>query len=217
MEEEKKFRGAILDLDGVLVDTPKYHYEAWKCLAAELGFEFNDADNECLKGVSRERSLDILLEIYHLDLNAAQRKQLADKKNRWFLESIQEMDESGLLPGALKLLWRLREKGVKLAIGSASKNASLILSHLNIGHLFDAVIDANRVSMTKPHPEVFLLAAREIEVPPVECVVFEDAEAGLQAARMAGMYAVGIGKPDALRSANLVIAALADFDANLLF
>jgi beta-phosphoglucomutase len=213
----RKFHAAILDLDGVLVDTPKFHYSAWKRLASELGFDFSNADNERLKGVSRERSLDILLEIGRLDLNAAERKRLADKKNRWYLESIKKIDESGLIPGAREFLMRLRGKGVKLALGSASKNAPLILAHLNISHLFDAIIDGNRVSKTKPHPEVFLLGAREVAVPPGECVVFEDAEAGLQAARMAGMYAVGIGKPEVLLSADFVIGALIDFDVDMLF
>jgi beta-phosphoglucomutase len=215
--QRSKFHAAILDLDGVLVDTPKYHYNAWKRLSAELGFDFSDADNERLKGVSRERSLEILLEIGRLDLHPRERRRLADKKNRWYLESIKKIDESGLIPGAREFLMRLREKGVKLALGSASKNAPLIMRSLNLGYLFDAVIDGNRVSKTKPHPEVFLLGAREIRVPPGECVVFEDAEAGLQAARMAGMYAVGIGKPEILVSADLVIPALADLDVDLLF
>jgi beta-phosphoglucomutase len=216
-DKRKKFRGAILDLDGVLVDTPKYHYEAWKRLAVELGFEFSDADNESVKGVSRERSLDILLENHHFDFDPAEKERLADKKNRWYLESIAKMDESALLPGVRSFLTALREKKAKLAVGSASRNASVILSQLNIAHLFDSVVDANRVSRTKPHPEVFTLAAREMELSPAECVVFEDAEAGLEAARVAGMFAVGIGKPETLKNANLVISAFTDLDIDALF
>jgi beta-phosphoglucomutase len=213
----KRYRAAILDLDGVLVDTPKYHRASWERLAAELGFDFSDADNERLKGVSRERSLEILLEIGGVDLNSRERKRLADKKNRWYLESIKKIDESGLSPGAREFLTALKSKGVKLAIGSASRNAPMILRKLNLDYLFDAIVDGNRVMKTKPHPEVFLLSAKEIQVPPADCVVFEDAEAGLQAARMAGMYAVGIGKPEVLVSADLVIAGLDTFDVNLLF
>jgi len=215
--QKKKFRGAILDLDGVLVDTPRYHYEAWKRLAAELGFEFSDVDNERIKGVSRERSLDILLETHHLSFDPAIKKDLADKKNLWYLESIASMNESSLLPGVHSFLVSIKSKGVKLAVGSASRNVLLILGHLNITHLFDAVIDAHRVSKTKPHPEVFLLAAREMELSPVECIVFEDAEPGLEAARMAGMYAVGLGKAERLPRANLIISTFADLDIDALF
>ena len=212
-----KYRAALFDLDGVIVDTAKYHYLAWKRLATELGFDFSEAQNERLKGVSRTRSLEILLEIGKLNLDEAVRRALAEKKNRWYVEYIQKMDESELLPGARECLVRLREKGVKTALASASKNAPLILRNLNIASLFDAVIDGNKVSQAKPDPEVFLLGARELRVGPRDCVVFEDAEAGLQAARAAGMYAVGIGKADVLQSADYVVDGLRNFDVNMLF
>ena len=206
--EHGKYRAAIFDLDGVIVDTAKYHYLAWKRLANELGFDFTERDNERLKGVSRMRSLEILLEIGGLDLDQAEKTALAEKKNRSYVEYIREMDESELLPGAREYLLRLREKGVKIALGSASKNTPTIIDRLNIVDLFDAVVDGNKTSKAKPDPEVFLLAARELGVDPADCVVFEDAEAGLQAARAAGMVAIGVGDPGVLRSAHDVIAGL---------
>jgi len=215
--EQSKYHAALFDLDGVIVDTAKYHYLAWKRLATELGFDFSEAQNERLKGVSRTRSLEILLEIGKLNLDEAVRRALAEKKNKWYVEYIQKMDESELLPGARECLVRLREKGVKTALASASKNAPLILRNLNIASLFDAVIDGNKVSKAKPDPEIFILGARELGVSPRDCVVFEDAEAGLQAARTAGMYAVGIGKADVLQSADYVVDGLRNFDVNMLF
>jgi beta-phosphoglucomutase len=206
--EHDRFRAAIFDLDGVIVDTAKYHYLAWKRLANELGFDFIERDNERLKGVSRMRSLEILLEIGGIDLDEAEKTALAKKKNSWYVEYIRGMDESELLPGAREYLLRLREKGVKIALGSASKNTPTIINSLNIADLFDAVVDGNKTSKAKPDPEVFLLAAQELGVDPADCVVFEDAEAGLQAARVGGMYAVGVGDPGVLKSAHEVIAGL---------
>ena len=206
--EHGKYRAAVFDLDGVIVDTAKYHYLAWKRLANELGFDFTEQDNERLKGVSRMSSLEILLEIGGLDLAEAEKTALAEKKNNWYVEYIREMDESELLPGARECLLGLREKGVKIALGSASKNTPTIIDSLNIVDLFDAVIDGNKTSKAKPDPEVFLLAAQELGVDPAGCVVFEDAEAGLQAARAAGMYAIGVGDPGVLKSAHDVVGGL---------
>ena len=206
--EQGKYPAVIFDLDGVIVDTAKYHYLAWKRLANELGFDFTERDNERLKGVSRMRSLEILLEIGGIDLDETARLALAEKKNKWYVEYIRGMDESELLPGAREYLLSLREKGVKIALGSASKNAPTILDRLKIVDLFDAVIDGNKTSKAKPDPEVFVLAAQELGVDSADCVVFEDAEAGLQAARAAGMYAIGVGEPDVLKSAHDVISGL---------
>ena len=215
--QQGKYRAAIFDLDGVLVDTAKYHYLAWKRLANELGFDFTERENERLKGVSRMRSLEILLEVGGLEMDEATKAAAAERKNRWYVEYIEEMDESELLPGARECLLRLREKRVKIALGSASKNAPTIVARLKIKELFDAVIDGNRTSMAKPDPEVFLLGAQELGMEPAGCVVFEDAEAGLQAARAAGMYAVGIGKADVLKSADCVVAGLHAFPVETLF
>ncbi len=215
--EKRKYRAALFDLDGVIVDTAKYHYLAWKRLANALGFDYTQADNERLKGVSRMRSLEILLEIGGLDLDETIKIALAEKKNGWYLEYLKEINESSILPGARECLVRLRDKGVSIALGTASKNAPLILCNLKIVSLFDAIIDGNKASKAKPDPEVFLLGARALGVSPGDCVVFEDAEAGLQAARAAGMYAVGIGKAAVLKSADYVADGLCNFDVNTLF
>ena len=204
----REMRVAIFDLDGVIVDTAKYHYLAWKRLAGELGFDFTETDNERLKGVSRTRSLEILLEIGRLTLEEETRLQLAARKNDWYVDYIRHMDADEILPGAAEYLQRIRVKGVKTALGSASRNAPLILERLGIASLFDAVVDGNKVSKAKPDPEVFLRAAEEINISPAACVVFEDAEAGIQAAIRAGMGVVGIGKPSILRDADVVIAGL---------
>jgi beta-phosphoglucomutase len=201
-------KGAIFDLDGVLVDTAKYHYLAWKWLAEQWGFEFTEKDNERLKGVSRTRSLEIVLEIGGLQLSVEEMERKATQKNERFLQYINEMDDSELLPGAKEYLLLLREKGVKTALGSASKNAMLILEKVGIAELFDAIIDGNKVSKAKPDPEVFIAGCRELRLQPEDCVVFEDAEAGIQAAIAAGIYVVGIGSPDNLAEANRVINGL---------
>jgi beta-phosphoglucomutase len=203
-----EMRAAIFDLDGVIVDTAKYHYLAWKRLAVELGFDFSERDNERLKGVSRVRSLEILLEIGGLRLDESARAEAAARKNAWYVEYISQMDASEILPGAAEYLHTIRARGVGTAIGSASKNTPLILERIGITPLFDAVVDGNRVSRAKPDPEVFLRAAQELGVPPEACVVFEDAEAGIEAARRAGMGAVGIGKPSVLKDADVVMANL---------
>jgi beta-phosphoglucomutase len=204
----QEMRAAIFDLDGVIVDTAKYHYLAWKCLANELGFEFTEADNERLKGVSRVHSLEILLEIGGLTLDDATKSQLAIRKNDWYIEYISNMDASEILPGAVEYLQSLRSRGLKIALGSASRNAPFILERLGISSLFDSVVDGNKVSKAKPDPEVFLRAAEELNISPGECVVFEDAEAGIEAAHRAGMSTVGIGKPSILKEAEIVIPGL---------
>jgi beta-phosphoglucomutase len=204
----REMRAAIFDLDGVIVDTAKYHYLAWKRLASENGFDFTEADNERLKGVSRTRSLEILLEIGRLNVTEDVKEKMAAQKNDWYVDYIQRMDASEILPGALNYLENLRMKGIKTALGSASKNAPLILERLGISRLFDSVVDGNKVHLAKPDPEVFLRAASELNVPPASCVVFEDAEAGVEAAHRAGMGVVGIGKPAALREADMVIDGL---------
>ena len=203
-----EMRAAIFDLDGVIVDTAKYHYLAWKRLANDLGFDFTETDNERLKGVSRVRSLEILLEIGGLTLDDATKSKVAAQKNDWYVDYISCMDESEILPGVVGYVKSIRAKGIKTAIGSASKNTPLILERLGITSLFDAIVDGNKVSKAKPDPEVFLRAAEELGIPPVYCVVFEDAEAGIEAAHRAGMKAVGIGKPSNLKEAETIIPGL---------
>lgn len=201
-------KAALFDLDGVIVDTAKYHYLAWKRLAAELGFNFTKEDNEKLKGVSRRGSLKILLEIGKLSFDEDTMEKLADKKNTWYVEYISKMDESEILPGAKDFILRLRKEGVKTALGSASKNTPLILKNLGISNLFDVIVDGNMVSKTKPDPEVFLKCAELLNVKPENCIVYEDAEAGVKAAKNAGMKCIGIGRKDVLTMADAVVEGL---------
>jgi beta-phosphoglucomutase len=204
----QELRAAIFDLDGVIVDTAKYHYLAWKRLASELGFDLTEADNERLKGVSRVRSLEILLEIGGLTLGEETTLQLAARKNDWYRDYIHQLQASDILPGVAEYLQRIRARGVKTALGSASKNAALILERLCVSSLFDAIVDGNRVSKPKPDPEVFLRAAAEVGAPAAQCMVFEDSEAGIEAAHRAGMIAVGVGKAANLKKAEIVIPGI---------
>ena len=205
----KGYRAALFDLDGVIVDTAKYHYQAWKRLAESLGFEFTLADNERLKGVSRIRSLEILLEIGNINnVNHSQKEELCNIKNNWYIEYISKMDNGELLRGAVETITFLRENGIKTALATASKNSDMILRRLRMEHSFNAVIDGNAVKNPKPDPEVFLRAAEALGVIPNECVVFEDSRAGIEAARKCGMYVVGIGDIVQLREADTVIPGL---------
>jgi len=201
-------QGAIFDLDGVLVDTAGYHYLAWKRLTCELGFDFEEADNERLKGVSRQRSLEILLEIGNKTMTPDEMQKAQDKKNAWYVEYLSSLDETSIMHGAHSYILRLRENGIRIALGSASKNAQLILQKLDIAKLFDAVIDGNSVSKAKPDPEVFLKGAKAINVAPANCVVFEDALSGIQAAKAGGMRVIALGTPDILPGADKYVRSL---------
>ncbi|MCW0481518.1 beta-phosphoglucomutase [Gaoshiqia sediminis] len=208
----RTLKACLFDLDGVIVDTARYHFLAWKQLAEQLGIDFTEEHNELLKGVSRMRSLDIILEIGGKTLSEEEKTALANKKNEVYLEYILKMDESEILPGVKSFITELKNNHIRVALGSASKNARLILKRLNIENLFDAVIDGNKVSEAKPDPEVFLNGAAELQVEPEACVVFEDAVAGIEAAQNAGMFCVGIGDITILKKANLVIPGFADFN-----
>lgn len=204
------FKGALFDLDGVIVDTAKYHYLAWKRLADGLGFSFSEEHNERLKGVSRMRSLEILLEVGGLTFSESEMLNMAEKKNGWYVEYLSTLDESELLPGSREYLEALRKRGVRVALGSASKNARLILDRCGITPLFDAIIDGNAVSKAKPDPEVFLKGAEALSLAPADCAVFEDSLAGIEAAKAGGMKAIGVGTPANLPGADFYIANLGD-------
>ena len=199
-------KALIFDLDGVVVDTAKYHYLAWKQIADELGFFFSEKDNERLKGVSRMQSLEILLEVGGIKLDEKTKTELAAKKNKQYVEYILKMTPDEILPGVIPFLEIVRNKGLKTAIGSASKNAITILKKIDLLKYFDVIIDGNKVSKAKPDPEVFLNAAVEMGVNPEECIVFEDAEAGVEAAINGSMHVVGIGNAQTLRKAEIVIS-----------
>lgn len=201
-------KACIFDLDGVIVDTAVYHYKAWKRLANELGFDFTEEDNEKLKGVSRTRSLELILQWGGVTKTDAEKEELATRKNNWYVEMISHMTPEEILPGAKEFLQACIDAGLKTALGSASKNSMTILQKTGIAHFFNAVIDGNKVSKPKPDPEVFLKGAEELNIPPANCVVFEDAIAGVEAAIAGGMKVVGIGSPEVLGKADLVIKGL---------
>jgi len=201
----------LFDLDGVVVDTAKYHFIAWKALAEELGFNFTLEDNERLKGVSRMQSLGILLEIGGKQFSEQEKLAMAEKKNALYVSYIEKMTPEETLPGVEKFLRELRNCGIKIALGSASKNAPMILERIQLAGLFDEIVDGNSISEAKPNPEVFLKGAEKLGILPQNCVVFEDAIAGIEAARNANMYCVGIGEPENLGLADLVIPGFDGF------
>jgi len=198
-------KGCIFDLDGVIVDTARFHYIAWKELAKGLGFDFTEEDNEQLKGVSRMTSLEILLKIGGISLSEEEKLRYAEEKNQLYLTYVQRMTPEDVLPGVLDFLLNLREKGIGIALGSASKNAPLILERVGLTSLFNAVVDGTMVSEAKPDPQVFQTAARMLGLSPENCIVFEDARAGIEAAHRAGMKAVGIGSKSQLPEAEQVV------------
>jgi beta-phosphoglucomutase len=203
-----RIKGCIFDLDGVIVDTAKYHYLAWKKLATLLNINFSEEDNERLKGVSRMASLDIILEIGNRVIDDKTKEEYASLKNKWYLDYINRMMPDEILPGSLEFISELKNSGIKVALGSASRNTPLILERLGIGRLFDGVADGNNVSKAKPDPEVFITAAKLVGVQPEECIVFEDAVAGVEAALNAGMHCVGIGSEKTLKDAHFVVSGL---------
>lgn len=205
-------KACIFDLDGVIVDTAKYHYLAWKRLAAELGIELTEEINERLKGVSRMESLDIILKLKGLTLSATEMEELADKKNKWFVEYINGMNPNEIFDGVKELMQQIRTHKIKIGLASSSKNAIAVLKLLGIQSEFEVVIDGTMIQHTKPHPEIFQRAAAELGLAPVDCIVIEDAEAGIESAIRAGMKCVGIGSPQQLGKANLVVSKISQLN-----
>ncbi|WP_020603660.1 beta-phosphoglucomutase [Spirosoma spitsbergense] len=198
----------LFDLDGVIVDTAIYHYQAWKRLANELGFDISEEFNEGLKGVSRMDSLDLILAHGGLTLPDERKTELATQKNEWYLELVSRMTSNDILPGVPAFFAQVRQAGLKTALGSVSKNAPMILARIGMTDAFDAIIDGNKISKGKPDPEVFTKGAEELGLSAAECVVFEDAVAGVEAGKRAGMFVVGIGTPDVLTKADMVAPSL---------
>lgn len=198
----------IFDLDGVLVDTAVYHFKAWKQLANAMGFDFTEAQNEQLKGVNRMRSLDMILAWGGVEKTAAEKEALATTKNEWYVAMINKMTAAELLPGTVSLLDKLRAEGIKIALGSASKNSAIILQRTNLSHYFDAIVDGNLVSASKPDPEVFVKGAALLGVAPANCLVFEDAQAGVEAALAGHMKVVGVGEEENLKGAHAYVKDL---------
>jgi beta-phosphoglucomutase len=191
----------IFDLDGVIVDTAKYHFLAWQKLANELGINFTHEHNEELKGVSRVRSLDLILALGNITASQEDKNKWLIQKNEDYLSYLVDMDEREILPGVVKVLEYLKKNNQAIALGSASKNARPILEKTNIMHFFDAIVDGNDVSNAKPDPEVFLQAARKLGITNQNAIVFEDSVAGIQAANSAKMISIGIGDSSVLYEA----------------
>ena len=191
----------IFDLDGVIVDTAKYHYLAWKKIASELGIEFTHEHNELLKGVSRVRSLEIILGLGNVDASQEQKDQWLIQKNEEYLSYLVDMDQSEILPGVMTVLEFLKANHQPIALGSASKNARPILEKTGILSYFDAIVDGNDVSNAKPDPEVFLQAAQKLGISNENSIVFEDSVAGIQAANISAMTSIGIGEANILKEA----------------
>lgn len=208
--------GFIFDLDGVIVDTAKYHYLAWRKLANELGFEFTHDQNELFKGVSRKRCLEILLDIGDVTATQEQFDRWMVDKNVDYLEYIENMDASEILPDVTRVLDYLKERNCPIALGSASKNARPILEKVGLLHYFDAIVDGNNVTKAKPDPEVFLIAAKKLGVNPLDGIVFEDAVAGIAAANAAGMISIGIGNAQILSEATYNFNDFTEMDTGFL-
>lgn len=205
-------KACIFDLDGVIVDTAKYHFLAWKKLADQLGVNFTYADNERLKGVSRMESLETILKSGNITLGEQEKEELAAKKNNWFVEYLDNMSANETLPGVVSFLDDLDNNHIRKAIGSASKNAVLALRKIGLEDRFDLIIDGTMVSRAKPDPEVFLKAATGLGLAPGQCLVFEDAHAGIQAAHNGKMKCVGVGNPDILGEADVVIDSFSNIN-----
>lgn len=203
-------KACLFDLDGVLVDTAVYHYKAWRKLANNLGFDFTEQQNEQLKGISRVESLNKILSWGKIEKTEEEKQALATEKNEWYVAMISKMTPAEVLPGTVDFLNAIKTAGYKIALGSASKNAALILERTELTHFFDEVVDGNTVSKSKPDPEVFLKGAALLNVPANQCVVFEDAVAGIEAAQRAGMRSIGIGSDQVLTEANLVVKDLSE-------
>lgn len=208
--------GFIFDLDGVIVDTAKYHYLAWRNLAEELGFEFTEEQNELFKGVSRKRCLEILLDIGGVKATQNQFDTWMVEKNIDYLKYIEKMDASEILPDVPRVLEYLKGKQFPIALGSASKNAGPILEKVKLLPFFDSIVDGNSVTKAKPDPEVFLMAAKNLNAKPENCVVFEDAVAGIAAANAAQMVSIGIGDANVLSEADYNFKDFTEMDIDFL-
>src|SRR5574340_1188971 len=199
-------RAFLFDLDGVLTDTSEYHFQAWKRLAGDLGIPFSCEENEALRGVSRRESLKLLLKGRAVTEEEAH--ALMERKNGYYLELVEKMTPSDMLPGAREILVELGEMGLKRVVVTVSKNAPLVIERLNLRPFIDGLVDGNSPARSKPFPDLFLLASQQAGVPPAECLVVEDAAAGIEAAHAGGMPAVGLGPVERVGQAELVLPSL---------
>ena len=203
-------RAFIFDLDGIIVDTAKYHFKSWKIISKNLGFELSKTQNELLKGLSREESLERILSWAGISIDEFERKKYLEKKNELYKGFINNLSQMDILPGVIKLINFAALKGIPIALGSASKNAHQILKKLGIENKFKVIIDGNSTSKSKPHPEVFLKGAQILGINPEEVIVFEDSIAGVNAANKAKMVSVGICKGGKIENARFNFNSLDD-------
>lgn len=208
---KKAYKAVIFDLDGVITDTARFHYVAWKRLAESVGVHFDEEFNETLKGVDRMGSLERILAQSDRTFTAAEKEALAHQKNEWYKELIETITSDDLLPGAVEALREVRQAGLKTGLASVSKNAVTILQRLGVIDAFDYIVDAASLKRGKPDPEIFLKAAENLGADPADCIGVEDAIAGVQSIKSAGMFAVGIGDPAVLTEADTVIPGLDRF------
>ena len=196
-------KGFIFDLDGVITDTAELHYVAWKNLSDAMGWHFDRGLNESLRGISRMDSIKVIMDHNKVGLDQGTVGELAERKNKIYVDSLEGMTEQDCLPGARELLTHLRNEGFGVALGSSSKNAVKVLQQLNATRYFDFIGDGNTVAKSKPAPDIFLYAAQQLKLPPDQCLVIEDAEKGVDAARAGGFYSVGIGPKERVGHADL--------------
>ncbi|MGZ9583783.1 beta-phosphoglucomutase [Paenibacillus marinisediminis] len=208
-------QAVIFDLDGVLVSTDEYHYLAWKRIAEQEGIPFDRTINDRLRGVSRMESLEIILEQAKKLYTAQEKQELAERKNEYYREYLNQLTEQDLLPGVLQTLQELKKRDIKIAVGSSSKNTPIILRQVGLHDMFDAVVDGNQIANSKPHPEVFLRAAEQAGADAASCVVVEDAEAGVDAALRAGVTVAAIGAARHYGKAHIVLESLDDLLAHI--
>lgn len=213
MDERK---AVIFDLDGIIVDTARYHYIAWRKMANDLGFDISLDQNEKLKGVSRVHSLEQILGWGQVEVTPKEFEELMSAKNTHYLELISNLSQEDLLPGVKPVLDYLSQNDIPFALGSASKNARPILKGLGISERFKAIVDGTDVSKAKPDPEVFLIAAQRLGKDPSQCVVFEDAKAGVEAANRAGMLSVAVGDAEVLKEAEYVFSSFAEISTEFI-
>lgn len=205
-------KAVIFDLDGVVVSTDEYHYEAWKRMSDEEDIYFDREVNEGLRGVSRMEALDMILSKSEKSYSLKEKEELAQRKNNYYRELLNQVTSKDILPGVITLLKKLKEKKIKTAIGSSSKNAPIILERIGLGNYFDTVVDGNAIRKGKPDPEVFLSAAKRLDISPAECLVVEDAAAGVEAALTGGMKVIGVGFASACHEATYKLRDLQAVD-----
>ena len=197
-------KGFLFDLDGVIVETAIFHYQAWRKMANDLGFDISEEFNEGLKGISRMDSMNLILEHGNIALSESEKIELATKKNEHYLTLVSKMTADDILPGVKEFFTQIKQTNIKIALGSVSKNAKTILDGVGLINEFEAIIDGTKITKGKPDPEVFLKGAAELGLSPEECLVFEDAVAGVEAGKNAGLIVIGIGNAEVLTKADIV-------------